>query len=382
MLVFDTMSSGHHMEYLHHLHEGMQERNDDSLLMVVPPSFKESMGIYQWGNYPNVRISYLNENEMERINHGGVIKRMYSRSVVLNKYVRKYNPDLVFLITFMSVFPFFLFFLPKETKVSGIVYKISVYRWNECSFIRKSIDYLTYKTIAISHRIANVFILNDNSAVCYLNRRFNTGKYLFLTDPFNMISYKGKDIRAELDIDDNTIFYLHFGGMTDRKGTLEILEAIEMIPEDRLNNKVFVFAGKIKSDIKNDFYNHLSLLEGKCRILVFDEFCKNELLVDLCVSSNVIMMPYKDNNLSSGVLGYAAEFSKPVIGPRKGLIGKLIKRYGLGITINDINAESIYRAICINPNDFVTKRSKEYRERISIGSFCSEIFNMFVFCKR
>ena len=53
-----------------------------------------------------------------------------------------------------------------------------------------------------------------------------------------------RSIREKLGIQDSGYVYLHFGGLTERKGTLEILKAIMITDEKTLSNKSFVFAGK------------------------------------------------------------------------------------------------------------------------------------------
>ena len=58
-------------------------------------------------------------------------------------------------------------------------------------------------------------------------------------------------------------------------------------------------------------------------------------------------MPYHITNLSSGVIGYAALFGKPVIGPSKGLLGHLINKYQLGETVGTpINKSFLNIQLC------------------------------------
>lgn len=76
-------------------------------------------------------------------------------------------------------------------------------------------------------------------------------------------------------------------------------------------------------------------------------------------------------NLSSGVLGYAALFNKPVIGPSDGLIGMLIKGNNLGITLESINTQSITNAFKEN----ITIGSNNYINKNSINEFCRIILS-------
>ena len=59
------------------------------------------------------------------------------------------------------------------------------------------------------------------------------------------------------------------------------------------------------------------------------------------MSCDVILTPYKRINTSSGAIGYAAQFKKPVIATGGGLLGKLVNKYHLGVLISDVSGESI-----------------------------------------
>ena len=84
------------------------------------------------------------------------------------------------------------------------------------------------------------------------------------------------------------------------------------------------------------------------------------------------MIPYKLTDLSSGALGYAALFGKPVIGPSSGLIGELIIDNKLGISLDEIKAESIAKTI----NDFRNiSIHTSYVENNSINAFCKTILD-------
>ena len=76
-------------------------------------------------------------------------------------------------------------------------------------------------------------------------------------------------------------------------------------------------------------------------------------------------MPYKITKLSSGVLGYAAVFKKPVIGPSDGLIGNLIKRNGLGMCLPYVSKDYIKKEFGKRLQAFETK----YVEKNDVSEF-------------
>ena len=81
-------------------------------------------------------------------------------------------------------------------------------------------------------------------------------------------------------------------------------------------------------------------------------------------------MPYQFTNLSSGVLGYAAVFDKPVIGPDGGLIGNLIKENNLGVTISDVSPLGIAPTFKLKK----WNTNSNYKINNSVGSFINVIF--------
>lgn len=203
-----------------------------------------------------------------------------------------------------------------------------------------------------------VFILNDKTSACQLNHNFHTSKFTYLPDPVPEIEeLKLSNLRSIYNIPDKNKVYLHFGRLTYRKGTLEILKAINIMDNKQLKEKTFIFAGRVYKEMHNEFYQLLELAKEKVQILVFDAFCEYDFLYNLCYTCDAILMPYQQNEMSSGVLGYAAVFNKPVIGPDGGLIGNIIKKYHLGYCLPAVNknsiAQSLTQDICCDSSSYV-----------------------------
>jgi hypothetical protein len=108
-----------------------------------------------------------------------------------------------------------------------------------------------------------------------------------------------------------------------------------------MKNSCFIFAGKISDDIKENFYSILNKVKLKTQIIIYDKFCKYNFIGSLCLSSDFLLIPYKVSAQSSGVLGYGNEFKIPLVSSGSGLIGKLIKRYKMGILLEDNSSNSL-----------------------------------------
>ena len=343
-LVFDTSITGHHLEYIHHLYLGMAERKNVQYVIVIPDTFMNERHIYSWPDADNIKFDFLSKEELSSMSKKNILLSAWSRSKIVRKKVREHEADSIFLIMLMAFIPFILFVLPSKVKLSGIVYRIYLYEWKQMNWLRKAKEVVSFWLISHSRHTDKVFILNDPSAVLYLNKLYKTDHFASLPDPFNEIDYKPKNIRGELGIKESQKMLLHFGGLSRRKGTITILDSIQLISEEKCKNIAFVFAGNIYDDIRDEFYIKYNQIRSKCTIVVFDGFCSNENLYDLCYSCDLILAPYSNSSQSSGIVNYANFFKKPVMGSRRGLLGKLIRK-GHGITLDAINPVSLSSAI-------------------------------------
>lgn len=373
-LIFDDQLSGHHLEYIHHLHEGACDQKDSDFIFAVPKSFQELKNKLIWKKSDNVHYHFLSN---ERVKIGGnLLMQSYRKSKIVKKIALHYAVDEVFFVSLMSFLPAIALILPKNIKISGIIYLIYLYRWKHSSLAQKIVDSLKYLFLSNRDNIKCVFILNDKSAPVYLNKKFNASKFTYLPDPFQPIEENNlQNIRERYKIPKENIVYLHFGGLSARKGTLKILDALELIDEDKLKGKSFIFAGKIYDDIKDEFYKKYKNLHDKVQILCFDEFCEYSFLGSLCLSSDFILLPYSNTAQSSGIIGYGAQFNIPVVVPNSGLLGKLVKRYKLGYSTDISSSDKIADFIKNKTVDnYYKNRETGYIVEHNISQFIQPIF--------
>lgn len=362
-LIFDDRVYGHHLEYLHHLHLRVQELLHHKFVFAVPEAFKTVSKNSKWKEASNISFVFFKEDE---------VKTGFSRCRLLAKLVKKHRADKVFLISLMSFLPWLPFFIPARTKVSGIIYLIYLYRWKKSSFKTRILDVLKYLIFSRFGVFERVFLLNDKAAPCYLNQKFKTQKFEYLPDPVAIsLDIPFEDLRLRWNVAPETKIFAHFGSLAIRKGTLELLKAIILA---NIPNAFFVFAGRVGSEIHEEFYELL----GKARslgvqILVVDKFCSYEFLMNLSRASDAIFIPYQNTEQSSGIIAYAAAAGTPVFSPSSGLLGKLVRRYHLGKTSSDISVQSI--ASAMNDTAWISRRDgKKYLLENSTEQFTQTIF--------
>lgn len=372
-LIFDNVLSGHHLEYIHHLYVGAMQKKSEEFIFAVPrDAWNMNRDKCVWHKADNIHWLMLDDQECEKVSQGSMIARCFKLSKFIKHIAIQEGADRIKLISLAGVIPILPLILPSRIKLSGIIYKI--YLRAPKTGIRKIMDYFRYTVMSKSQSVDKVYILNDPRSTERLNNTYHTERFKTLADPVPEPDMsKVVNLRNDLNIPESATVFLHFGAMDSRKGTLEIVQAINLLSVEDLNNKYFIFAGKINNSVKEQFYKLAGNAKQKgANIIIRDEFCSYEYLYSLCYSSDCILIPYKLTDLSSGALGYAALFGKPVIGPSSGLIGELIIDNKLGISLDEIKAESIAKTI----NDFRNiSIHTSYVENNSINAFCKTILD-------
>lgn len=356
------------MEYISYIYNGLQGRNTD-FVVVLPEEAKKEMGSFQWDNLDMRKFDFY-KSEVSK--HGFIrdyLNKSFFTSLFIRKYVKKHHVDHVFLLSIPEGLPILPFVLPKGVTMSGILYRIYFYEWKSLSLIIKCKDVIETLSLARRKCVRNVFVLNDTSAVAYYNRKYKTNKFLPLHDPVFTTDYKPKNIRNEFHIPDSETMFLQLSPGR-RKGTNLILNAINILSTEELKNTYFVFIGRISADIRDDFYVRISFLEKKAHIIVIDEYCSYQQIEDFFFSADVVLVPHLNNCYSSGTLGHAAKYGKPVIGPGKGVLGKLIKRENLGMAMREMDDKNMALALL---NISKTQIFSSYLEKNSIRSFTNSI---------
>ncbi|MEN8144197.1 MAG: glycosyltransferase [Gemmatimonadota bacterium] len=232
-------------------------------------------------------------------------------------------------------------------------------------------------------RLGTVFVLNDKEAVRRLNHLLGQADPIvrFLPDPVPVWEGSGGALRPS-----EKCTFLMIGALRRRKGVFEVLEAFRMLNDkEALRDAKLILAGDPTREDRNALVSAVEALRAQCPDLeVETQFRKlsEAEFVDRFAESTVVLVPYTRPEGSSGILGHAARANRPVVGPRDGLIGDLIRDYDLGYTLDDVSAESLSayfeRAISSagdlasspRQREFVEERKPENFARILLNAAC------------
>lgn len=371
ILIFEPFLSGHRLEYIHHLHEGAIKNSGTQYYFAVSEEFEEMKKNYIWREADNITFLFLDHRQIQSLHSKHKIARISGLVGIASKLAKKYKVDDTFFISIAEYMPWLPLFFRSGSTISGIIYYIYLYEWQSKKTVARVKDALTLLSVIPIKKYKHLFLLNDPVAATYMNKKFKTKKFHYLPDPYLPLTVdkeNDKNLKESLGIEDGKKIFLHFGSMSYRKGTLNILHAISLLSHDEVKDCCFIFAGKVNNDIKEKFYYLTDALKNKAQILVFDEFCPPSFLSSLCEACSVIVAPYYNTAYSSGIIGYAANFQKPIVVPNEKFIGKLVKRYRLGYRIKDNSPESIADFIK-NRNTFLSINGNRYMTTHTVDDF-------------
>ena len=368
ILFFEPELAGHRVEYIHHEVVGAARESEKSFVFVLPQEFNRAKSQFEWPDTPNVSYLFLTEDETCKCNCESRSKRIWAVSRTAAKYARREHADHLFMNTLVDGMPFLPFFLPSQRQLILLKQtkdELSWYKKRYYSFI-----YWLYKRHKAFSRI---LLVNDGFTASSLNSERGCNKFECLPDPITDIDReKVRDIRAEYGIGADKTVYLLFP-IAKRKHVLDILSALESMDISELKDKAFIFTGKLDKEIQDEFHSKIHALLGKCQIVTVEGIIPYETLFNFCYSSDVYFTLYDNYHMSSGVLGYCAYFNKSVISIGKGLLGHLVRTYGMGACINNIDANSIMEALRSKP----TKCHSDYVETHTIECFNKVILGIF-----
>lgn len=374
ILIFDNQITGHHLEYLHHNLIMASEHPNDTFIFVIPKQINEIRDNLNWVEYPNVRYDYL-DSEIKPASSSIVdmLKTSYMLCKILRIYVMRHNAEMVYTNGIMAFVPFGPILLPLKTRIVGIIYQIYLYNDKESSFQSKILNRIKYFILSKCRLFKKVLILNSKKSADKFNEIYHSDKFEYLPDPANELPIdKVEDLRKKYNISPEKIIFAHFGELSERKGTLNIIDSFQYVSQENFSKMIFIFAGVVKDDIKKIFYEKIKHYKN---VFVEDGFCSYAYLGSLCQCANIILLPYLLTNLSSGLLSYASQFSRPVLAPNTGLIGELVNEYNLGILLK----ENTPQEISVECQNAILKQyiapTKYYCNTHTIAAFNKVIYN-------
>ncbi|WP_298881813.1 glycosyltransferase [uncultured Polaribacter sp.] len=360
ILFFDILISGHHSEYIEHvlMYLKCNNKNNNNYYFVVHQDFSES--------YPNIwkTASAINNIYFIEVDKslliGLAVKNRFSRSLnnfkVVDFYAKKFSINVCYLLYF-NTFQIALGLKKTKYKIRGILF-MQFTNMTKITLKQKYYYYRRYFPLSLCLKnkfLDKIFILNDEKSCSVLNYRFKKNNlFSYLPDPIpNLVPQANFNIYREYKIENNRKIFLLFGALSERKGIIETLLSVNFLNQENQEKVAIIIAGKTKDlNLSNYIKGFIKENKNKTKVQITwdNNFIENSKMASLFQQTDFVLMPYKNPEASSGILGHAMKARKPVIGPYKGLIGSIISEYKTGLLIKDITPKEIANAISNHNN--------------------------------
>jgi glycosyltransferase involved in cell wall biosynthesis len=309
-----------------------------------------------------VQVSVLSDEETSRCTHGGMVRKAMARwSIVCNRLEATGARHAHMLFLDPLQLPLALQRRPpRGATLSGILFRPSVHDIyaqsgpsSPAERVRDRRKLLLYRMMLRNPALTDVLSL-DPYFPQFAAAEFSSGhKVRALPDPAVTVpAVTGKsDVGADLreSVHGRSVVFTLFGALTERKGGLQVLDALARLPATARAETRVVLAGRIDPAIASEIARRMQGLGDEqgaagC-IRVVDRYLTTPELDWLVQQSSVILAPYQRFVGSSGVLGWAAAARKPVIAQDYGLVGALVRDYRLGLAVDTSDPARIAGAI-------------------------------------
>lgn len=429
-MFFDARAEGHHSEYVQHLVQYAAGRPELGELHFVYP---ESLSQYSPATVGAIRreshchLHELSPEEQKRIDEASLLWRSFVEWAVAMRYVRRVQADHCVLLE-LNIFQLVLGLLSSKSRVgvSGILFfpyprieadgKAASDRL--LCWLKKLRKHLQLRWMLRNQSIETVFLLNDDSSANYLNQFWPERRpFRMLPDPVPPLLQNGTEGQKEeqtesvADIatgkreessvveasspdqrtdsghvsvsqEGDRLVFLMFGALREEKGVREVIEAFRQLPPTAAKNANLCLFGQVRSDLEDEFPELIASLrraQPDLQVQVENRFLPERELHDALQEADVVLAPYRQSEGSSGVIGHAARYRTPVVGPNSGLVGALIEEYSLGVTVEVANPSAVAEAVIGHIRDrrsnAKTAGMRRYVEEQTPARFAETIFD-------
>lgn len=393
-LIYDAAGSGHHGEFLENMISGLPDTGVNYVILAHP-QLRERLEGAKLEYQSAVRLEYLVEEQLAAL---AAAKRLIVRGRLELDIVVKYcatHPIRKVIMMHMNVHQFGLGrrALPKGVTIRGLL--LNPYtplrrafglRAKAFAFVTGLRKRLQFAWMLQNRSIERVFLLNDPSTAEQLNQWFpRRAVFASIPDPLPALSGQ-VEMPAVRGAARRPYCFLMAGSIAPRKGCLEVLAAFAILAESIDRPIRLQILGRFREeyrDYRNRVFERVKQLNARpgITVVVEDRFISDQELQEAFAEADCILAPYLDFYGSSGMIGYACRYQKPLLACRDGLIGEIVQKQRLGLVVNPRYVSSLSSAMaCMVKGDF--EYSKESASRYKHAAQVSAFVNSILGCSR
>ncbi|MBV9331088.1 MAG: glycosyltransferase [Alphaproteobacteria bacterium] len=358
MMIFEPEANGHQLEWLLHLvHQALALGNRKTTFVVAPEIFRDVADAIGSGASERVAVLPLTESEARSCRSPRLAISGFSRWWIARRYARRIDASVVhFLALDHLTLPLALGLGAGQREISGTLFRPSVhyrllaaYAPSLSEKIRDLRKAILYPMMLRNPSLGAVHSL-DPFFARYARGTYRHGdKVLHLADPSHpKVMSSPDDRRLANAIPAERSMFLLFGYLTERKGTVALLDALAELPAESVSKLAVMLAGRIDANLRSTVVQKVAWLRQRRPALwigVEDRRIGDGELEALIDRADVLLAPYQRFVGSSGVLMWSARAGKPILTQDFGMMGELVREQRLGMAVNTMDRQAIADAI-------------------------------------
>ena len=379
ILLFDTITDGHHPDYLIHLIGFYSGKKDVELYVSTGESFKSQFDARQkaednpWGD--NVTFLPIPTDKLNSIHS----KSIYLRSIIewnlLVETAKEINASQVLLMYFDYYQMGILIGKKAPCPVSAIYFRPN-FTEND-NGIYPQIKKWMLSNVLKSGQIQNLFCL-VHALVPYMKGQKTQTQIIPICDPIKQFQISKSEIaefKNKFKVPKDKQIFLNFGYLDDRKGMEVFIDACATLPIEALAKICLLLAGPVPEYYEKIIEAKLAQVPELEVIRCYGYLPARD--VQICFEiSDVVLILYQDFLNMSSVLIRAAMANKPTFATQTGMIGELVSKHNVGITVDATSVSEVsneLKAIINNGISYSEDNLKQLAEENSLNSFLSTI---------
>ncbi len=379
ILLFDTITDGHHPDYLIHLIGFYSGKKDVELYVSTGESFKSQFDARQkaednpWGD--NVTFLPIPTDKLNSIHS----KSIYLRSIIewnlLVETAKEINASQVLLMYFDYYQMGILIGKKAPCPVSAIYFRPNFTENN--NGVYPQIKKWILSNVLKSGQIQNLFCL-VHALVPYMKGQKTQTQIIPICDPIKQFQISKSEIaefKNKFKVPTDKQIFLNFGYLDDRKGMEVFIDACSTLSKEALAKICLLLAGPVPEYYEKIIEAKLAQVPDLEVIRCYGYLPARE--VQICFKiSDVVLILYQDFLNMSSVLIRAAMANKPTFATQTGMIGELVSKHNVGVTVDATSVSEVaneLKAIINNGISYSEDNLKQLAEENSLNSFLSTI---------
>lgn len=398
LMLFDLSIYGHHSSYIRHLIKYWSEKElPGSLDIVVSPQFMQEHSDvanlpaeYNLKNVNFVAVDPAQEAALKSRKTGlSRTVRAFQEWEIFCKYARHLKSTQALLLYFDTCLLPLAFGRNAPCAFSGIYFRPTFHYSDFTNYLPSRKDRIQqqrekYILSRVLHnsQLQTLFCL-DPFVVKHFNKFRTKVEAVHLPDPVQIHheSVQSNSLKEKLGIQSDKQVLLLFGALDGRKGIHQLLEAVTLLPPELLKKLCLVFIGEshpveralIETQVLAVCQSH------PIQIVRHYEFVPEQDVAAYFQLADVVLAPYQRHVGMSGILLLAAAAQKPVLSSNYGLMGEIVQKYSLGITIDSTLpsgiANGLTQFLLASPDRLCDhSKMKLFSEQNSAERFAETIF--------